>query len=207
MKNDINLLSIRKNASESAKKRKTILFTILFLSILAAGIILPSQTRMTAQARLDKLTNQLSGFSVTQEDVDAKTVQAALTAKQLADLQNLHQSRSDILSYLSGIESAKPSNLRIVQLVLEGNSMTVLGQAENDAALADFCLRLRDSGMFLSVFVETSTALSDEDTSTTVFKLFATLPQQLEGNAIVEDGNAPFTDEEADFAGTQGGAQ
>ena len=156
MKNDINLLTLRKYAAETGKNRSFVLFAILFATLLLAGIVLPERARSEAKQKLSGLEHTLSFATVTQESLDEKMRNAAHIGSQLSDLDILYASRSDILLYLSAIEKSRPITVDIASLSFSGNLLNIHGTAPDDMTVATFCQNLRDTGPFASVLLEGS---------------------------------------------------
>lgn len=187
MKNDINLLTIRKNTGKNDKKRTYVLFSILFVVVLIAGIILPNRTRDEAEQKLKMLENELGKLTITEGMFAETTKTASFAVSQRAQLEALYSSRSDILSYLAVIESSLPQTALLTSLKFADNSVSISGIAPDDSTIATFCLKLRQSNVFASVFVSSSTLLPDETHS--MFSLTVTLKKSLSGGAAVEEGD------------------
>lgn len=187
MKNDINLLLLRKNKPKNEKSRTYVLLVILFIVVMIAGIVLPSRTRSEAQIKLANLEHSLSAFSITQESYDATVLYAGQLNSQRAELEQLHASRSDMLSYLAVLDDSLAYPAILSRIDFSGNMLVITGISPNDKIVADFCQKLRDSGTFANVFL-TSSAF-DEDEELTIFSVIATLPTALEGSAVVDEGN------------------
>ncbi len=194
MKNDINLLKHRKIAAGSGKKRSYVLFAILFAVILLAGIVLPLRSLSSAKLKLYALESELMMTTVTQESLNLTMGQVAQLRSQLSDLQTLHASRSDILSYLSAIERSLPHTAELAQLTFSGNVLSISGTAPDDTTLAVFLLQLRNSGAFSNVFLSNSTSPSGQ-TKQAMFTLTATLPVPLSGAALAAAAKEEKTDE------------
>lgn len=200
MKNDINLLTVRKETQNGSKQRTYVLFGILLAVGLLAGIVLPARTRSAAQLELSALEHKLKAATVSQETYVETMSESMLAESQRTSLQDLHESRSDILSYLSAIEQALPSSATLAHLSLSGNLLNIAGAAPGDAVIATFCVRLRESGAFSDVFLLSSEAGEERGSQTTMFTLSATLPTPLSGAAAVEDssGEPAATPDNAD---------
>lgn len=188
MKNDINLFVKRKN---SKNRRKVIVGLLVGVACLVAfvalGILLPMSSRADAQMKLAGLDQQAQAFDFTEEDLLANSEKNAQMTQQLGELTLLHESRSDILAYLTDIESALPTSAQITYMSLTGNQLQITGIAPGDAEIATLSLHLRESELFSSVFVSTSTVSEENDN--TMFALTASLPVSLSGEAMVEDGS------------------
>lgn len=187
MKNDINLLTIRKITGKDDKKLTYVLFFILFAVVLAAGIILPSRARDEAEQKLKRLENALSKITITDGTFAETKNNATFAVNQRAQLEALYSSRSDILSYLSVIERSLPQSAVLTHIKFADNYVNISGIAPSDSILAAFCLKLRQSNVFTSVFVSSSSLLSDDTHS--MFSLTATLHKSLSGGAAVEEGD------------------
>lgn len=188
MKNDINLFIKRQNSKNRKKFMVGLLIGAVFLFVfVAVGVLLPMNNRANAQLKLDALDQQLSVLDFTEQSLADNTAKNAQLTQQLDDLKRLHESRSDILAYLAGIENALPTSAQITYLSLTGNQLQITGIAPGDAELASFSLHLKESGLFSGVFVTTSTI--PEHNENTMFTLTAALPVSLSGEAVVEEGS------------------
>jgi Tfp pilus assembly protein PilN len=188
MKNDINLFVKRKNNKNAKKIVAGVLIGAAVLVVfVAAGILLPMSNRVNATIQLSGLEQQLQTFDFTEEDLIANTEKNELLTQQLDELTLLHESRSDILGYLDNIENALPTTAQITYMSLTGNQLQITGIAPGDAEVATLSLHLRESGLFSSVFVSTSTV--SEESDKTMFSLTAALPVSLSGEALVEAGS------------------
>ncbi len=192
MKNDVNLLTVRKSAEKNSKKRTYVLLVILFAVVLLAGVVLPTRAYDDAERKLKKLENDLSKLTITEKMFAETTDTAALAVNQRAQLEALYSSRSDILSYLSVIEKSLPQTALLTDIMFSDNSVGISGIAPDDQAIAVFCLRLRNSDMFSSVLVSSSTLLPDENY--TAFSIDAVLYKSLSGGAAVEEGEKGTAD-------------
>jgi Tfp pilus assembly protein PilN len=188
MKNDINLFIKRKNTKNTKKIVAGVFIGVVLLAAFAAvGILLPMNNRVDAQAKLAGLEQQLQSFDFTEEDLLGNTERNAMLTQQLEELTRLHESRSDILAYLGDIENALPTSAQITYMSLTGNQLQITGTAPGDAEVATLSLHLRESDLFSSVFVSTSTL--SEESDGTMFTLTAALPVSLSGEALVESGS------------------
>jgi len=188
MKNDINLFVKRKNTKNTKKIVAGVLIGAAFLAAFAAfGILLPMNNRVDAQAKLAELEQQLQSYDFTEEDLLANTEKNAMLTQQFEELTRLHESRSDILAYLGDIEDALPTSAQITYMSLTGNQLQITGTAPGDAEVATLSLHLRESDLFSSVFVSSSTV--SEESDETMFTLTAALPVSLSGEALVEAGS------------------
>ena len=187
MKSDINLLPLRKNKPKNEKTRTYVLLVILFLVAMLAAVILPSRTRSEAQIKLDNLNHSLSRFSITQESHDETVLYAAQINSQCDELEQLHQSRSDILSYLDVLDDSLADSAVLSRIEFSGNLLAITGISPDDQIVADFCLNLRQSKAFINVFLTSSTMVT-EDSEFTLFSVTATLPTALDGSAVVDEG-------------------
>jgi Tfp pilus assembly protein PilN len=188
MKNDINLFVKRKNNKNAKKIVAGVLIGAAVLVVfVAAGILLPMSNRVNATIQLSGLEQQLQTFDFTEEDLIANTEKNELLTQQLDELTLLHESRSDILGYFDNIENALPTTAQITYMSLTGNQLQITGIAPGDAEVATLSLHLRESGLFSSVFVSTSTV--SEESDKTMFSLTAALPVSLSGEALVEAGS------------------
>ncbi len=183
MKNDINLLTVRKSTIGSDKKRSYFLFATLFVVVIIAAVMLPGRARSEAEEKNKALQDALSNYTITEESFEETTKTAALCVNRRSQLEALYGSRSDILLYLSVIENSLPQTAVLTLIEFSDNLVGLSGFAQNDGAVAAFCLKLRQSDMFSDVFITSSTRLEE----TNSFSITASLHKSLSGNATVEE--------------------
>ena len=177
MKSDINLLSKRKTKQFSSKNFAIILIGVLFVAgALYAGIALPSQTLSAVKASVTNLDADIQTSSHVETDLMTKTAYNQTLKEQISSLEALTDTQTDIYVYLETIEESLPNAAHLTQMNFSDNEMYIIGIASGDPAIATLCLRLRESGMFESVYLTNSTAISDSETT---FTVYGTLPFRL----------------------------
>lgn len=196
MKHDINLLQKRKAVQYSGKKLGTVLLIILlFAALLYAGIALPSNMLASAKIRLSDLDNELVSQPVVDQELAEKTLKNAKLQEAATQLEALNDSRPDAMHYIEALETALPTSAYITAITMSDNLMTVNGIVPRDEVLATFALRLRETALFLDVYVTSSTV--EEEGKTTLFSLNATLPEYLGTPPDVVDGSDKAADSSA----------
>ena len=198
MKHDINLLQKRKAAQYSGKKLGTVLLIILlFAALLYAGIALPSNMLASAKIRLSDLDAELASQPAIDQELAEKTLKNATLQQTAMQLESLNDSKLDASHYIEALETSLPTSAYILSITMSDNLMSINGVVPRDEVLATFALRLRETGLFLDVYV-TSSAVATEGKAT-LFSLNATLPEYLGASPDVVDGS----DESADSSITQ----
>ena len=184
MKSDINLLTKRKTKQFSSKSFAIILIGLLFVvGALYAGIALPSQALSAVKLSVANLDSNIQSSSHVETDLMEKTAYNETLKEQINSLEALTDTRSDIYVYLETVEEALPDAAQLTQMNFSGNEMYIIGIASGDPAVATLCLKLRESDMFESVYLTNSTAMSDSQTS---FTLYGSLPFTL-GSEDLDD--------------------
>ncbi len=195
MKHDINLLQKRKAVQYSGKKLGTVLiFILLFAALLYAGITLPSNMLASAKIKLANLDSELVSQPAVDQEQAEKTLQNAMLQQAAKQLEYLNNTKMDATHYIEALETSLPTSAYIDSITTEVNQMIITGVVPRDEVLATFALRLRETGRFLDVYVNSSSV--DKDGETTRFTLFATLPEPLGTSPEVIDGSNN-TDEES----------
>ena len=198
MKHDINLLQKRKAAQYSGKKLGTVLLIILlFAALLYAGIALPTNMLASAKIRLSDLDTELANQPAIDQELAEKTLQNATLQQTAKQLETLSDSKLDAAHYIEALETSLPTSAYITSIAMSDNLMSINGIVPRDEVLATFALRLRETGLFLDVYV-TNSAVETEG-KTTLFSLNATLPEYLGASPDVVDGS----NEAADNSTTQ----
>ena len=198
MKHDINLLQKRKAVQYSGKKLGTVLLIILlFAALLYAGIALPSNMLASAKIRLSDLDAEVAAQPAIDQELAEKTLRNATLQQTAQQLESLNDSKLDAASYIEALETSLPTSAYITSITMSDNLMSINGVVPRDEVLATFALRLRETGLFLDVYV-TSSAVATEG-KTTLFSLNATLPEYLGASPDVVDGSG----EAADSSSTQ----
>jgi Tfp pilus assembly protein PilN len=188
MRNDINLLQKRKSQKYSAQKWAMILLCIaLFAGAVYAGFTIPANARIAAQLNITDLRAELLAISGTNEDLSGLNSEYAQRKEQLDALTAIDGARADMSGYVEAIEASLPSTANIAMLTAEKETISVLGIADNNDAIAAFCLRLRETGKFSEVFLSFSTLMEN---GTTSFSIELALPVTLDGSAMLPDPSA-----------------
>ncbi len=188
MKYDINLLQKRKAVQYSGKKLGTVLiFILLFAALLYAGIALPSNMLASAQIRLANLDTELVSQPAVDQEQAEKTLQNAMLQQAVKQLEDLNDSKTAATHYIEALETSLPTSAYIDGITMADNRMTINGVVPRDEVLATFALRLRETGLFLDVYVNSSAV--ENDGVTTRFMLIATLPKPLGTSPEVIDGS------------------
>jgi hypothetical protein len=107
--------------------------------------------------------------------------------QELSQLETLTATRQDVSKYVAAVEASLPTSATITYLNLEENTMSIGGIVPRDDVLATFALRLRETQVFSSVFVTSST--TPEENSSTAFVISALLPAPLSDATEVTDGS------------------
>jgi Tfp pilus assembly protein PilN len=174
MKNDINLLQKRKTKQLSSQRIVTILVVLLFIAgALFAGIALPSQALSAIKLTVADLDYEIVSSSHIEQELIEKTAQNKALTEQIESLGKLSESKSDVLAYIETVERCLPTEANLTQMNFSEDELNMIGVAKNDAVVAAFSLRLRDTNMFDSVFIINSITIREDLTS---FTLKATLP-------------------------------
>jgi Tfp pilus assembly protein PilN len=188
MKHDINLLQKKKATQYSGKKLGTILLIVLLLGgLLFAGIKLPIKLLDDAQIRLTALDEQIADQTAIDQKMTEKTQKNAILQQELTQLETLTATRQDVAKYMAAVEASLPTSATITYISLEENTMSISGIVPRDDVLATFALRLRETQVFSSVFVSSST--TPEENSSTAFTISALLPTPLSDATEVTDGS------------------
>lgn len=194
MKHDINLLQKRKAVQYSGKKLGTVLiFILLFAALLYAGITLPSNMLASAKIKLANLDSELVSQPAVDQEQAEKTLQNAMLQQAAKQLEYLNNTKMDATHYIEALETSLPTSAYIDSITTEVNQMIITGVVPRDEVLATFALRLRETGRFLDVYVNSSSV--DKDGETTRFTLFATLPEPLGTSPEVIDGSNNIDEE------------
>ncbi|MGI5850245.1 MAG: PilN domain-containing protein [Christensenellales bacterium] len=186
MKNDINLLYKRKKNKYPRKKLAGIIIgMIIILGCLYAGIALPSQALTVARLEVKNLDGNLVTASMTEQELTQKTQYNSTLKKQLEELKLLNGSKTDIATYLNAVQQSLPSNANILMLSLSDRTMNISGIAKDDAVLAIFCIKLKETNIFDNIFISNST--TSMDGNETSFSLYAALPSSLSTASLIQD--------------------
>ncbi len=188
MKNDINLLSKRKTKAYSSKKILGIVLLIIFLAGgMYAGIALPSAALRAAKLEAALLEGKLSASSQTQQDLTDKSQRQALLALQLSELKAIDGIRTDVSEYLAAVEKAQPREITLSRLAVSKKIMSISGYLtgfdNGDEIIATFCLRLREQGVFTSVYITNTTT---EKSGICTFSLAVVLPLSLDSETLIQ---------------------
>lgn len=187
MKHDINLLQKRKATQYSGKKLGIILLAVVLVAALVyAGIALPSGQLDNAKAALARLDEQLVDQQATQQELVLKQAYNTALAQQVTELQKVSEIRSSAADYLDCIEKSLPTDAVVTYLELKDRLLTLNGSVPNDEVLATFALRLKETALFESVQVLSSSEIDD----LTMFNIKLILPEALVSSIPVEDGSA-----------------
>lgn len=186
MKSDINLIYKRKTKTYS---NKMILGAVLLIAALAAGmyagIALPSGALNVAKLHSAELDSKLSSSTQTQQQLTALSATKASLLMQKAELDAVNDIKDDVSSYLEAIEKALPASANAYNIVMLQNGISIYGTAEDDSAIATFCLRLREQNIFESVFVTVSTYLEREKIHD--FQVDAVLASSLDSKTLIKE--------------------
>jgi Tfp pilus assembly protein PilN len=195
MKNDINLLQKRKGKQYSSQKVATLLLAVaLFAGSVYAGFTFPDSIRAQARLNAARLSDELVSATDKDKDLADLTELYATRSEQLDALTALDTARSDMGGYLDAVEKSLPTSANISSLSIAEQTLSITGVAADDDVVAIFCVRLRETGQFSSVFLQSSIAAPGD---TTVFTMIAELPTTLDSSALLpEETEAPETSEE-----------
>lgn len=195
MKNDINLLQKRKGEQYSAQKwAKLLLGVVLFAVAVYAGFMLPNMALSDAKLTAAELDGKLNSSAGTQQNLTELTEAFMTRSEQLEVLTALDTARSDMSGYLEAVETSLPTSAHLTEIDIVDRTITISGIASDDSTIAAFCVRLRDTGKFSNVFLQTSTANTDGSAG---FWVIAELPVSLDSSSILpqETDEAQITEE------------
>lgn len=201
MKSDINLLYKRKVKKYSSQKLAVIILVFAAIAgLLYAGIALPAQALAAAKLQVASLQGQLITSTTTEQELQQKTEQFDTLTEQLETIQSLSSAKSDISSYLEAVENSLPTTANLTQLSLSGTTLSLNGVAANDTVIATFCVKLRETGLFQSVVLETSTVSTGEESESTAFSVTVTLASSLD--PAIEETDETAADETTEAEAT-----
>jgi Tfp pilus assembly protein PilN len=195
MKSDINLLQKRKGKKYSAQKVAMLLLVIaLFAGVVYAGFMFPGRARSAVRLELSGLSGELVSASGEGQNLAGLADQYATRKAQLDALTVLNAARSDVGEYLDAVEKAQPVSVNISSLSISDRTISISGIATDDYAIAAFCVHLRETGKFISVFLQNSAANIDGGC---VFNVIIKLPVTLNSSGLLpsepEEGNGQAT--------------
>ncbi len=209
IKNDINLLQKRKGKQYSSK---SVALTLVLVGVFGVGIFLgitlPSknlaQTR-AAVAILDSKLQQYNGAATSaSEDTDNSEAASGVSIdnlyieksntlknleEELESLILLSSAESNALEYISSIEESIPGEANVSSLNLVESDLSIYGTAQDDEALAEFTLKLRECGLFNDVFVVSSMVAAPGE-KICVFNITATLTEPLNSRPVTQEEDA-----------------
>ena len=182
MKNDINLLQKRKGKQYSAQKWVTLaLGAVFFVGAVYAGFMLPGSALTAAKLTISDLNYDLSAPG-TDENLAELSETYAQRSEQLEALSAIAGAKSDMKNYLDAVESSLPASANISYLEASNETISINGIAEDDEVIASFCLHLRKTGKFNSVFLLSSTLM---ESGTTSFTIELELPATLDSSGVL----------------------
>jgi Tfp pilus assembly protein PilN len=183
MKYDINLLQKRKSKQYSGKKVALLLLTLaLAACAVYAGFMLPGKALSAVQLTAAQLDAELaSGFGA-EQDLASLTEEYATLRAQLDAMTALDAARADLNGYLDAIEASLPATANITWLSIRDRAISITGVAADDNTIAAFCVRLRGTGKFSYVFLQSSVAM---ETGESTFTLSVDLPFTLDSSGIL----------------------
>lgn len=185
MKNDINLLQKRKGKKYSAQKWATLLLGIaLFAGSVYAGFMFPNNARIAARLTASEMNSEIISASGSQSNLAELTEEYAARSEQLEALTAINNARSDMGGYLEAVEKSLPASANISSLSIVGQTLGISGEAPDDDIVATFCVRLRETGKFSSVFLQNSLA---SPTGGTTFSIVAELPVTMDSTGVLSD--------------------
>ena len=212
IKNDINLIQKRKNKQYSSKSLAVTITLVAVLGIgIFLGITLPSRNLAQTRDKVARLSSELQQYSglalsasgstdeegaATGVSIDTMYIEKSKTLnsleEQLDSLMILATAQSNALVYINAIEAGIPNEANITSLSLVKDELNIYGSAMDDAAVAQFTLKLRECGLFEEVFVASS-MVAAPGSKTCVFNITATLVEPLNARPMAdsesEDGS------------------
>lgn len=184
MKNDINLLQKRKGKQYSSQKWAMLLLgAVFFAGAVYAGFMLPGSALTAAKLTIADLNYDLSAPG-TEENLTELSETYAQRNEQLEAIGAIDSAKSDMREYIDALESSLPTSVNITYFDAAEQTISINGTAENDEAIAAFCMHLRESGKFSYVFLLSSTLFED---NTTTFSLELSLPVTLDSSAVLPE--------------------
>ncbi len=204
MKNDINLLQKRKNQKFSGQKWAALILVIVLIAGAAyAGITIPSSLRFTAHLAAAKLNSDIQNATGQAGDLSELNSAYAQRKEQLDALATIDTSTSAISEYINAVEQACPTTVNLSLFNASGETIHINGTAASDEDIATFCLHLRETGIFSSVFLENSVdtvvngadnagsgdilIITEDAVIVTSFTITLTLPVTLDSSAVLPE--------------------
>ncbi|MBT3318907.1 MAG: PilN domain-containing protein [Clostridia bacterium] len=206
IKNDINLVFKRKTKQYSPK---SLAITIVAVTVIGVGVFfgitLPTKNLAATKKAVTNLENEIAQYSAlamsSGETDEMSEVPADLTLEtvliikseklsslneQLDGLKLISTAESNALAYIYAIEESIPGEINIGNLIMNGQTLEIIGISYDDTSLATFCLRLRETGMFTDVFVSTSMVRFPGEKSA-IFTISAELIESLDAMPVPQD--------------------
>ena len=209
IKNDINLLQKRKSKQYSSK---SVALTIVLVGVLGVGVFLgitlPSKNLAQTRAAVSMLDSELQKYNgaalaasegadsseaASDVSIDTLYIEKSNTLKNLEEelesLVLLSSAKSNALEYIYCIEEGIPGEANVSSLTLAESDLSIYGTAQDDEALAEFTLKLRECGLFNDVFVVSSMVAAPGE-KTCVFNITATLTEPLNSRPVTQNEDA-----------------
>lgn len=210
IKNDINLIYKRKAKQYSTKNLLIGIGVIAVIGIGAYfGITMPTKTLANTKAVVNSLENEIleyTALALSESDMDslesgdtqsqskmglddlliAKATTLSDLDEQLDGLKLIATAESNALVYIRAIEDSIPNEVNISSLEMAGQKLTIFGISSNDTALATFCLRLRETSMFIDVFVSSTTTMVPGE-KTAIFNIITMLAESMDAMSMSQE--------------------
>lgn len=187
MKTDINLLQKRKGKQYSGKKLATMLLAVVFITgAVYAAFMLPGRALMAARLTISDLNEDLSSPGTGENLAELSEVYAQRN-EQLEALSAIANAKADMNQYIDAVEASLPTSANITYFGASEETIHINGTAQNDEVVASFCLHLRQTSKFSSVFLLSSTLMQDGETA---FSIELALPVTLDSPGLMPEETA-----------------
>lgn len=158
IKTDFNLYPRREGRSPFLRYGLPACLMLLVLGCaLAAGIIIPRNIMADKIAERDALARQIADLSPVQAEYAALSGQIQVMKNKLEQFDRFTGEEKTLSNMLDILEQACPMGIRMDAISFDYEKITISGASRSDAEVASFAVRLRASGSFASIHINTVT--------------------------------------------------
>ncbi|MDD3242712.1 MAG: PilN domain-containing protein [Eubacteriales bacterium] len=201
-KRDINLLPERQGPSQGAKTGAMFATVGLVLAALCVtGILVPNGWLATVSLEKKMVDTQAAQYASVEQEFDDITAQMEAIQGQLAMVSAFREDPVILNGVLQTLEDCAPQEITLLTLHGDYEKMTITGTAPDDGRVAAMAAKLRRSGAFAAVSVDTTqseqkqpTQEGDVAVNYRMFTMTMTYAAAAQGNAETGAATAEGSD-------------
>jgi hypothetical protein len=164
IKNDLNLLPRKEGPSKFIRYGLPLIILITLLALaLTAGIIIPKNMKAEKMKIAEDLSLKITDMASVQEEFSSLNLEITTLKSQMSEFEEFNSCDKTLYDILNTIEQNCPDVIKITTADFDYEKILLEGTCPSDAEVATFAVKLRSTGIFSEININTVEDEKEED--------------------------------------------